>query len=117
MHDASAPCSRSATIVSAAVKGLHAAIDHARCGSRIEREQVVLSCWNRRHVGDAAKVLQHAIALRVAEEDTVKHRHQRRRLPTYGHVRGTKVADDGQPGADGNFTCFADLPRAAQRIS
>ena len=46
---------------------------------------------NRRQVGDAADILQHAPALRIRKQHIIEQRNQRRTLSAGSHIRRTKI--------------------------
>ena len=88
-------------------------IDHHVAGTGIERDHLVRgrAGWNRGDVGDAADVQRHAMAPRMAEQQIIDERHERRALASGRNVGRTEIRDHRDAGALGDHAGFADLQR------
>ena len=91
-------------------------VNHHVAGTGVEREDIrgLCAAGNHRDVGDAADIERSAAFFRIAVEQIIDKRHERRALSARSHIGGTKIAYGRDARSFGNHVDFADLQRGGR---
>ena len=91
----------------------HQGIDHHIPRPGVEGEDIfeLRACGNHRDIGNSADIQRDAPDSGVPIQQEIDEGHERRALSARGHVRGTEIADRGDPRARGDNRWLADLQR------